>query len=135
MINRGCVRGFFMKKNFFNGFLFFMTVILFVFTVSCSGRRSTPKGTVMLFIKYAGEKNTDKIYEMLTPESKKKYMKTNDKLLRSDFQVNRYNVKAVRFRNKDLKNNLYYMEIELKDGTSGFITLKKIDGKFYIKLD
>ncbi len=77
----------------------------------------------------------DKIYEMLTPESKRRYSKGKDKLIRSDFQVNRYNVKLVRARNRDKKKNLYYMEILLKDGSSGFITLKKIKDKFYIKLD
>ncbi len=114
----------------------YIIIILTVFlAMSCNNERSTRKGTVKLFIKYASEKNMDKIYSMLTPESKKKYTKNNEKLLRSDFQVNKYNVKSIRFRNRDKDKDLYYMEILLKDGSAGFITLKKIDGQFYIKLD
>ena len=102
---------------------------------SCNNERSTSKGTVKLFVKYATEKNMNKIYEMLTPESQKKYSKGKDKLIRSDFQVNKYNVKLIRARNADKENHLYYMEILLKDGSAGFITLKKIKDKYYIKLD
>lgn len=114
---------------------FFVIISIIFLSISCSNERNNSKGTVKLFIKYATEKNMDKIYEMLTPESKRKYSKGKDKLIRSDFQVNRYNVKLVRARNRDKKKNLYYMEILLKDGSSGFITLKKIKDKFYIKLD
>jgi len=114
----------------------YIIIVLTIFlAISCNNERSTQKGTVKLFIKYASEKNMEKIYELLTPESKKRYSKGKDKLIRSDFQVNKYNVKLIRNRNRDREKNLYYMEILLKDGTAGFITLKKIKNKFYIKLD
>jgi hypothetical protein len=114
---------------------FFIIFITIFFALSCNNERSTSKATVKLFIKYASEKNMDKIYEMLTPESKNKYSKGKDQLIRSDFQINRYNVKSIRARNRDKEKELYYMEIILKDGKSGFITLKRIKNKFYIKLD
>jgi len=114
---------------------FVVAILIILFAFSCNDPMSTKEGTVKLFIKYASEKNIDKIYELLTPESKKKYSDGNVKLLRSDFQVNKYNVEKIRFRRQDRKNDLYYMEILLKDKTAGFITLKKINGRYYIKLD
>ena len=114
---------------------FFTIIIIMFLAVSCSNERTDSKATVKLFIKYYTEKNTEKIFEMLTPDSKRKYSKGNDQLIRTDFQANRYNVKLIRSRNRDKENKLHYMEILLKDGSAGFITLKEIDGKFYIKLD
>ncbi len=114
----------------------YIIIVLTIFlAMSCNNERGNKKGTIKLFIKYASEKNMDKIYEMLTPESKKKYSRGKDKLIRSNFQINKYNVKSIRFRSRDKVKDLYYMEILLKDGNAGFVTLKKIDGKFYIKLD
>jgi len=114
---------------------FLVIFVVMFLAISCNNERKSAKGTVQLYIKYATEKKMDKIYELLTPESKKNYMKGNEYLIRSDFQVNRYNVKAIRLSKKDKDTGLYYMGIYLKDESVGYVTLRKIDDEFYIKLD
>ena len=116
----------------------FIFVLLSFFTVSfssCADKRSNYKETVKLFIKYSEEKKIDKIYELLDPETKKEFTNQKSKLLRSDFQINKYNVKTIRRRNIDKKKKIHYVEILLNNGESGFLAVKEIKGKFYIHFE
>jgi len=111
-----------------------LILILFL-TLGCSDKRESPNETVKLFINYVEEKNIEKVYELLDEETKKKYSNEKEKLIRTNFQINKYKIKRIRLLKEDKNNNKYFMEVVLENDEIGLITLKKKDSLYYIYLE
>lgn len=111
-----------------------LILILFL-ALGCSEKRESPNETVRLFINYVESKNIEKIYELLDEETKRKYLNEKEKLIRTDFQINKYKIKRIRLLKEDKNNNKYFMEVVLENDEIGLITLKKKDNLYYVYLE
>ncbi len=110
-------------------------VFILIFTFSCSNPQESPHETVKMFMKYVAEKDLKKAYELLSPETKKRFIRNEERLLRTNFQINQYQIEKIRHRREDKEKKIHYMEIVLENGDSGFISLKKIDGRFFVHFE
>lgn len=113
----------------------FFLLCAFLTLSGCSDKRTSPHETTKLFVKYMEEKNLTKLYDLMEPETKKRFSHDKEKLLRTNFQINRYKVKQIRYRSRSKDDSIHHMEIVLENGDSGFIALKKIDGRFYVMFE
>ncbi|MBN2693390.1 hypothetical protein JXR93_01885 [bacterium] len=107
-------------------------LLLLGLMLSCSNPQESPHETVKMFFKYVSEKDLKKAYDLLSPETKKRFINNEERLLRTNFQVNQYPIKKIRHRREDKERQIHYMEVILENNDTGFISLKKIDGRFYI---